>query len=74
MVAAFNGVYLIRLNVDHWGWGVPGTGFDDVDLIPIFFRLDDEGHPTGDTIDGTAWEDNTPENMSAALGPWFHQP
>ncbi len=73
MAAAFNGVYLIRLDVDEWGWGVPGTGFD-VPAIPIFFRLGANGKPTGDTIDGGAWGPDTYQNIANTMGLWFKKP
>jgi hypothetical protein len=73
MAAAFNGVYLIQLNVDEWGWGVPETGFD-FEAIPIFFRLASDGQPTGDSIDGGAWGPDTYENIAATMGEWFDQP
>jgi hypothetical protein len=73
MMAAFDAVYLIQLDVDEWGWGVPEAGFE-FSGIPIFFRLDAEGTPTGDWIDGTAWGPDTYENIAATMGPWFAQP
>jgi hypothetical protein len=73
MVEAFEGVYLIRLDVDEWGWGDRQLGFD-VKVIPIFFRLDEQGHPTGDVIDGMAWVEDTYENIARVMGEWFHQP
>jgi hypothetical protein len=73
MAAAFNGVSLIRLDVDEWGWGVPGTGFE-LEVIPIFFRLGTDGKPTGDKIDGGAWGPDTYENIANTMGPWFKTP
>lgn len=73
LVAAFDGVYLIQLDVDEWGWGEAETGFDFVG-IPIFFRLDIDGFQTGDWMDGTAWGADTYASIAAALEPWFAQP
>jgi hypothetical protein len=73
LLAAFDGVYLIELDVDEWGWGVPEAGFDFY-AIPIFYRLDENGDPTGDWIDGSAWGPDTFENIANMMGPWFHQP
>lgn len=73
MVAAFEAVYLIQLDVDEWGWGVPEAGFD-FSAIPIFFRLDANGDPTGDWIDGGAWGEDTYQNIANTMGPWFAQP
>jgi hypothetical protein len=71
MMQAFQGVYLIELDVDTWGWG--GSGFD-VQTIPIFFRLDENGRPTGDKIDGGAWGPDTYSNIARTMGPWFREP
>ena len=64
---------LVRLDIDEWGESLAGTGFD-VEVIPIFFRLDEQGRPTGDKIDGGAWGSDTYENIANTMGPWFHQP
>jgi hypothetical protein len=73
LLAAFEDVYLIRLDVDVWGWGAPEAGFE-FEAIPVFFRLDENGDPTGDWIDGSAWGPDTLENIANTMGPWFHQP
>jgi hypothetical protein len=73
IMAAFDGVYLVQLDTDEWGWGVPEAGFDFA-AIPVFFRLDADGSPTGDWIDGGAWGPDTYENIANTMGPWFHQP
>lgn len=72
-LAAFDGLYLIQLDTDEWGWGVPEAGFE-FDAIPVFFRLDESGDPTGDWIDGGAWGEDTYENIANVMGAWFHQP
>lgn len=74
LVEAFEGVYLIHLDVDEWGWGVPGTDIPKVEVIPIFFRLDEHGRATGDKIDGGAWGPDTYENIARVMGEWFRQP
>jgi thiol-disulfide isomerase/thioredoxin len=68
---AYRGVYLIHLDVDEWGWGNSTAGFN-VDGIPIFFKLDRDGKPTGATIDGDAWGENIPENFAPVLAKFFH--
>lgn len=73
MLAAFDGVYLVQLDVDEWGWKNVAPGFY-VKVIPVYFRIDPAGKPTGDTIDGGAWGDDTYGAISRVLGPWFHQP
>jgi hypothetical protein len=71
MLANFDGVYLVHLDVDEWGWRNVAPGFS-VSAIPTFFRLDASGRPTGDTIDAGAWNEDTYEDITRVLGPWFH--
>ncbi len=73
MLTAFDGVYLIQLDTDVWGWGVPAAGFT-FEYIPVFFRLDENGDPTGDWIDGSAWDADRYANIANTLAPWFHTP
>ena len=73
MMTAFDGIYLVQLDADEWGWGQTAPGFY-VKGVPIFFRLDSGGAPTGDKIDGGAWGEDTYENISRVMGPWLHQP
>jgi hypothetical protein len=71
MANAFDGVYLIHLNADKWGWHLEKEGFP-FDGIPVFFKLDSDGKPTGEVIDGNAWGENIPENMAPPLDEFFH--
>ena len=73
MMSAFAQVYLIQLDVDEWGWGVPESGFE-FSGIPIFFRLDADGAPTGDWIDGSAWGPDSYGNIANTMAPWFSEP
>ncbi len=73
VMAAFNNVYLIRLNVDEWGYEGSGSGLS-FDMVPAFFRLDEQGKPTGDMFDGTAWDLYTPAEVAQAMGPWLQKP
>ncbi|MGB7538780.1 MAG: thioredoxin domain-containing protein [Anaerolineales bacterium] len=70
MVDAFQGVYVVRADVDAWREYLDGTGFE-FDAIPIFFQLNDQGRPTGEWIDGNAWGENIPENMAPPLKEFF---
>ena len=67
---AFEGVYLIRADVDEWGSG-DGKNFT-FDAIPIYYKLDDGGNPTGAVIDGGAWNEDIPENFAPVLDEFFH--
>lgn len=71
MREAFTGAYVIRLDSDHWGPKLEGTGMSATS-IPVFFALDADGKPTGRKIDGGAWGDTTPENMAPPLKAFFH--
>ncbi len=70
MEEAFNGTYLIWLNVDDWKERLAGTGMA-VGVIPVFYALDDEGRPTGRKIDANAWGDNVPAVMAPVLKNFF---
>lgn len=71
MLQAFDGTYIIRLDVDEWGWDLGKEGFS-FNAIPIYFKLDAQGKPNGEVIDGDAWGDNIPENMAPPLDHFFH--
>jgi len=46
-----------------------GFGFDG---IPAFFKLDAQGKPNGEFIDGNAWGDNIPKNIAPPMDEFFH--
>jgi hypothetical protein len=73
MLRAFSSVYLVQLDTDVWGWGVPEAGFE-FPAIPVFFRLDADGNPTGDSIDGGAWGEDNYVNIAATMEAWFARP
>lgn len=68
---AFAGIYLIRADVDEWGWG-DGKEFN-FQAIPIYYKLNDDGTPTGAVIDGGAWNEDIPENFAPVLDAFFHE-
>ncbi len=70
MVDAFSGTYIIKLDVDSWRKYLDASPFE-FEYIPIFFRLDENGEPTGDWMDGASWSDDTPESMAPALKELF---
>jgi thiol-disulfide isomerase/thioredoxin len=55
LLDAYAGTYIIKLDVDEWGWGDSDLHDFDFDGIPVYFKLDAQGQPTGKTIDGR-WE------------------
>ncbi len=72
MLDAYAGTYIIKLDVDEWGWGNSQLHDFDFDGIPVYFKLDTNGISTGDTVDGNAWGDNIPENMAPVMDKFFH--
>ena len=67
---AFENVYLIRADVDEWGWG-DGKNFK-FDAIPIYYKLGNNGNPTGAVMDGGIWGEDIPKNFAPALDKFFH--
>ncbi len=72
MLKAYAGTYIIKLDVDEWGWRDSKLHNFKFDGIPVYFKLDAQGHPTGKTIDGNAWGDNIPENIAPPMDKFFH--
>lgn len=72
MLKAYAGTYIIKLDVDEWGWSDSKLHDFKFDGIPVYFKLDAQGHPTGETIDGNAWGDNIPENIAPPMDQFFH--
>jgi hypothetical protein len=71
MAAAFKGTAIALMDID----AVDPKALDAAGLtssaIPVFFKLDASGKPTGDKIDGGAWGDNVPDNMAPPLAAFF---
>jgi thiol-disulfide isomerase/thioredoxin len=71
MVDAFQGTYIIPVDIDVWtedDWVAAGF---EIEFIPIYFEIDEAGQPTGENIGGDAWGDNIPENMAPPLKEFF---
>lgn len=73
MLNAYAGTYIIKMDVDEWGWSDSGLHNFDFDGIPVYFKLDAQGQPTGEVIDGDAWGDNIPENIAPPMDEFFHK-
>jgi hypothetical protein len=71
MKAAFAGTHIISVDIDKMPKDQLEAAGMKFDAIPVFYRLDDKGHPTGATIDGGAWGDNIPANMAPPLTAFF---
>jgi thiol-disulfide isomerase/thioredoxin len=72
MLDAYAGTYIIKLDVDEWGWGGSQLHDFEFDGIPVYFILDAEGNRTGRVIDANAWGENIPENMAPPMDEFFH--
>jgi thiol:disulfide interchange protein len=72
LLDAYAGTYIIKLDVDKWGWGDSKLHDFEFDGIPVYFKLNAQGQPTGETIDGGAWGDNIPENIAPPMDDFFH--
>ncbi|HSB01889.1 MAG TPA: hypothetical protein VLE49_14660 [Anaerolineales bacterium] len=72
LLKAYAGTYIIKLDVDEWGWGNSKFHDFEFDGIPVYFKLDAQGKPTGEVIDGNAWGDNIPENIAPPMDEFFH--
>lgn len=72
MLKAYDGTYIIKLDVDEWGWGDSDLHDFQFDGIPVYFKLNAQGKRTGDVVDAGAWNENIPENMAPVMDEFFH--
>ena len=70
MIEAFQGTYIIRLDIDEWKSRLGRSDFVVVG-VPAFFELDGDGRPTGRSLTGAAWGPDLPENMAPVLQAFF---
>ena len=71
---AYRDTYIIKLDVDQWGWDSEKVQDFYFDGIPVYFKLDTDGQQTGDVINGGAWGEDIPENIAPVLDDFFHRP
>jgi hypothetical protein len=69
LMEALQGVYLIEINLNRPD--EPTNPEFDTRLLPAFYELDPRGKPTGRKLDSTAWDDESPESISAAIRAFF---
>jgi len=69
---AYAGTYIIKLDVDEWGWGDSNLHDFEFSAIPVYFKLDSAGNQTGEVIDGGAWGEDIPENIAPVMDKFFH--
>lgn len=73
MAAAFANTHIILIDTDKADAKALATLGMSGAVIPVFYRLDESGKPTGAKIDGGAWGDNIPDNMAPPLAAFFAQ-
>ena len=72
MMDAYSDTYIIKLDMDEWGWRNGKVKNFRFDGIPVYFKLDERGHQTGEVIDGGAWGEDIPENIAPVMDNFFH--
>jgi thiol-disulfide isomerase/thioredoxin len=72
MMDAYSGTYIIKLDVDEWGWQNGKIENYKFDAIPVYFKLDKNGKATGETVNGGAWGEDIPENIAPVMDKFFH--
>jgi thiol:disulfide interchange protein len=70
MKEAFDGTYLIRLDVDDWS-GSLSTFELEPTVIPVVFEVDAQGKSTGRSINGNDWGATTAENVAPQFKVFF---
>lgn len=71
MIDAFSGTAIARLDIDAAKPAALSALGLSAHAIPVFYKLDAAGKPTGEKIDGGAWGDNIPANMAPPLKAFF---
>jgi thiol-disulfide isomerase/thioredoxin len=72
MLNAYRGTYIIKVDVDEWGWKDGVVQNFNFEFIPIYFKIDANGEQTGQEIDGGAWNEDIPENIAPVMDEFFH--
>jgi thiol-disulfide isomerase/thioredoxin len=56
--AELDNVVVLRTNSDVWGEELDALGFD-APVIPVYYRLDEDGMPSGESVRGDRWKSRT---------------
>jgi hypothetical protein len=73
LAVAFGGIYLVRIDVDHWEGRLGGSGLDfHSGPLPAFIALSHDGQPIGDWVDRLAWGSDVPAVAAPVLADFFH--
>ncbi|MBL8100341.1 MAG: thioredoxin family protein [Anaerolineales bacterium] len=72
MLNAYRGTYIIKFDVDDWGWNDGVLENFNFEFIPVYFKVNVNGEQTGETINGGAWGEDIPENIAPVMDSFFH--
>lgn len=72
MLSAYRGTYIIKFDVDEWGWNDGVLENFNFEFIPVYFKVNANGVQTGETINGGAWGEDIPENIAPVMDSFFH--
>lgn len=56
--AELDNVIVLRADSDVWGEDLDALGFD-APVIPVYYRLDEDGTPSGESVRGDRWKSRT---------------
>ncbi len=56
--AELDNVVVLRADSDVWGEDLDALGFD-APVIPVYYRLDEDGTPSGESVRGDRWKSRT---------------
>lgn len=56
--AELDNVVVLRADSDVWGEDLDALGFD-APVIPVYYRLNEDGTPSGDSVRGDRWKNRT---------------
>ena len=72
LIDVFNDIYILKIDLLRNIVALKSLSHD-ITAAPTLINITDEGEVTHDLIDGGAWEEDTPENIAAALQPFFER-
>ena len=70
MVAAFEGVYLVRVQYDPWKDALLKLLAGKTPGVPVFYEIEQDGK-LGRFVDGGAWGADKAENIAPVLAAYF---
>lgn len=71
MQEAFQGIRLVRLDIDEWPAADLSAAGLFINAVPRFEELDASGRVTGRAVTGAAWGEDIPANIAPVLSAFF---